>query len=100
MPTLPPPDPRQANREEAAAALVAFGREVFGGGLRWLATVFTAASAVLLIGMYAGILPDETYWPVRTRGTTATLLVVSLLAFWTVIAGVNWRSHARRRLRA
>ena len=100
MPTLPPADSRHANREEAAAALVAFGRELFGGGLRSLATVFTAASAALLIGMYAGILPDETYWPVRTRGTTGTLRVALLLAFWTVVAGVNWRSHARRRLRA
>jgi hypothetical protein len=91
-------DPRQQARDEAAAALAAFGRELFGSSLRWLASVFTMASALLLIGMYAGILPTETYWPVRTRGTTATLLAAFALAFWTVIAVLNWRSHAKRRL--
>jgi hypothetical protein len=61
--------------------------------------VLAVATALLLIGMYAGILPAETYWPVRTRGTTATVLAVLALVFWTVVAVMNWRSRAKRRLR-
>lgn len=98
MRTLPPD--AQQHRDEAIAALGAFGREVFGGGLRWHSTVFTVGGVLLLVGMYVGILPVETYWPVHTRGTTATVLIVLLFAFWALMAVLNWRSYVRRRRRA
>jgi hypothetical protein len=97
--TPPSARSREAGRSDAAAHLAAFGRELFDGGLRWLATVLTVATALVLIGMYTGVLPAETYWPVRARGTTAALLAGFALAFWTVIAVLNWRAHAKRRLR-
>jgi hypothetical protein len=93
----PSPAEARQNREEAAAALAALGRELVGGGLRWLATFFTIGGVVLLAGTYTGMLPAETFWPVRTQGTTATVLIVLLFAFWAVIAVANWRSHLKRR---
>jgi hypothetical protein len=90
----------QRHREEALAGLVALGRELVGGSLRWLATIFTAASILLVAGMYAGIVPAETYWPVRTRGTTASVLILFVFTFWAVLAVMNWRSYARRRRHA
>ena len=92
----PSPADAQKHRQEAVAQLVALIRELLGGSLRWLATVFTVAGVLMLIGMYAGILPVETYWPVQTRGTTAWVVAVFAVAFWMVIAVVNWRSHAKR----
>jgi hypothetical protein len=77
--------------------LRAFGRELFGGTLRWLATVLAVVAALFLVCMLAGYLPAEAHWPVRARGTTATMLVLVALIFWSVIAVVNWRSHAGRR---
>jgi hypothetical protein len=93
----PSPAEAQRNREEAAAALAALGRELVGGSMRWLATIFALGGLVFLAGMYAGFLPIETFWPVRTRGTTATVLIVLLFAFWGGIAVASWRAHLKRR---
>ena len=96
----PPSAETERNREEALAALTALGRELVGGSLRWLATIFTVGAVVLVAGMYAEILPVETFWPVRTRGTTAWVLIVLLVAFWGVIAVLNWRSYLKDRQQA
>jgi hypothetical protein len=77
--------------------LPAFGREVFGGGLRWPATIFAAVAALFLISIAVGILPADMSWPLRARGTTTTLIVALALVFWSVVAGVNWVARLRRR---
>jgi hypothetical protein len=92
----PSPADAPQNRQEAAAQLVALVRELVGGSLRWLATVLTIAGVLMLIGMYAEILPDEAYWPVQPHGTTSWVIAVFAVAFWMVIAVLNWRSHAKR----
>jgi hypothetical protein len=74
-----------------------FGRDVFGGGLRWLATIFAAVTALFLISILVGILPADIHWPIRARGATATLIAALALVFWSVVAGVNWIAHLRRR---
>lgn len=97
MLTPPSVDPQPPLDNDPAAVLLAFTREMFCGGLRWLATVFAIGGVILLGGMYADIVPVETYWPVRTRGTTAAVLAVFLFGFWTVVAVVNWCCYAKRR---
>ena len=72
----------------------AFFRDVFGGGLRWLATVLAVVAALFVIGIFAELLPPDTSWPIRARGTAATLIAVGALVLWSAIAVVNWRSHA------
>jgi hypothetical protein len=61
------------------------------------ATLFSIAGALLLVGIHLEIVPVETFWPVRTTGTSASILVVLAFAFWAVIAVASWRSHVRRR---
>jgi hypothetical protein len=79
--------------------ITAFGREVFGGGLRWLATVLAAVAALFVIAIFAELLPPDMSWPIRARGTAATLIAVGALVLWSVIAVVNWRSHANESAR-
>lgn len=99
MLTHQPPAPRRPQLGDADYDATAFLHELSGGSLRWIATILAVVAALFLASILAGNLPAESYWPVRARGTTATVLVVVALVFWCVIAVVNWRSHARRRHR-
>lgn len=97
MLTRHPQAPRRPQLGDADYDATAFLHELFGGSLRWIATILAVVAALFLACMLAGYLPAEAYWPVRVSGTTAALLVVVALVFWSVIAVVNWRSHAGRR---
>lgn len=79
--------------------LAAFFRELFGGGLRWLATVLAVVAALFVISIFAELLPPDMSWPIRARGTAATLVAVGALVLWSVIAVVNWRAHANESAR-
>ena len=91
------PAPRRPQLGDADYDATAFLHELFGGSLRWIATTLAVVAALFLACIVAGYLPAEASWPVRVRGTTATLLVVVALVFWSVLAVVNWHSHAGRR---
>ena len=91
------PSSRQPQFGDADYNLAAFGREVCGGRLRWFATVLAALSAILLIGVFAGLLPADLQLPVNVTGGTAKVIVFCVLVFWSMLAVINWRAHRRNR---
>jgi hypothetical protein len=76
--------------------LTTFGRDLSGGKLRWLATVLAVASGVLLVGMAAGIVPMEIYYPIHIEGLATPWVVLGAFLIWTWLAFVNWRARSRR----
>ena len=91
------PSSRQSQFGDEDYNLAAFGREVCGGRLRSFATVLAVLSALLLIGVFAGLLPADLQLPLNVTGGTAKVIVICVLVFWLVIAVVNWRAHRRNR---
>jgi hypothetical protein len=85
--------PQFGDREYHFAA---FRRDMIGGGLRWLATVFTVLSATSVVCVFSGVLPPDLYWPIHATGGAAKLIVVGALVVWSVVAVLNWRAHLRR----
>jgi hypothetical protein len=92
------PKPRQPQFGDPDYDLAAFYRDVFGGGLRWLATVLAVAGAVLATCLLTDLLPRDMEIPfLHVKGTTAIAVVILVTILWLVIAVVNWRSHLRSR---
>ena len=70
------PSSQQPQFGDADYNLAAFGREVCGGRLRWLATVLAALSSLLLICILAGLFPPDLQWPIHASGTAAKIVVI------------------------
>jgi hypothetical protein len=91
------PSPRAPQFGEPGYNLRAFGRDVFGGGLRWLASVFAVLGAALVVCIFAGVFPPELDWPIHVTGTAAKALSIGTLVLWLAVAVVSWWFQAKAR---
>jgi hypothetical protein len=71
--------------------------QLTGGGLRWLASVLGAASLGLLGYLISEGEKAKLDFPFRIEGSAALWTVGLALAFWVVIAVINWSSWFRKK---
>jgi hypothetical protein len=74
----------------------AFREDLFGGGLRWFATVLAVVSAAFAVGVFSRLIPPDLYWPIHATGRAAKAIVIGALVLWSATAAANWRAHLRR----
>lgn len=85
--------PRRPQLGAADYNAAAFTHNVFGGGLRWFATVCAAGSAILLVWRLVDPNPPDIAYPIQLGDRAAMVAIILLLAFWSLVAAVNWRAR-------
>ncbi len=77
------PSSRQPQFGDPDYNLAAFRRDLFGGRLRWLATVLAVLSAALIVCVFSGLLPPDLQWFIHATGTVAKAIVIGAFVFWS-----------------
>jgi hypothetical protein len=74
-----------------------FVGQLFGGPLRWLATMLALASLALWVFLFIDKKEPEIDFPFHLKGL-AVLWVVGLAFFiWLTLAIINWRKWTKRK---
>lgn len=88
------PGPQEIARHRAEIAN--YTNQMFGGGLRWFATIL----AILSLGYFAFLkitgVTTEVYFPIRLSGESVTWVLAASVAVWTIIALINWHYWRKR----